>query len=149
MKKIVLLLMLAILIISCHSEAGKTGQAVNASGLEGTWKLVYAETTEQDSMKIRDVETSDFIKIINKTHFAFFSQDHNDPALFYGGGGTYTVTGNQYAEVLEYTAWDAYRNKTFPFTFKIKGDSLIQYGVEEIKEQNIKKYIVEKYIKIK
>ncbi|WP_025667323.1 hypothetical protein [Aquimarina megaterium] len=39
--------------------------------------------------------------------------------------------------------------KISPFTIEIKRDSLIQYSIEEIKEANIKKYIVEKYIKIK
>ncbi len=147
--KVMLLALLSIFMISCHNNVDNGEKSVKASALQGTWKLVYAETQERDSIKIKDLKNSDFIKIINKTHFAFLNQDLKNSTLFYGGGGTYTLKGNQYIEVLVYTALDSYRNKTFPFTFEIKGDSLIQYGVEEIKEHNIKKHIIEKYIKIK
>lgn len=92
---------------------------------------------------------SDFIKIISKDYFAFFNQDHANSDNFYGGGGTYTLEGNTYTETLQYSAVDAVRGHKFPFTIEIKGDTLIQYGLEEIKEANIKRYIVEKYVKIK
>lgn len=151
MKKILLAAMSAMMLVSCSTRNSDNSDALfeEHSNIEGTWKLVYAETRDQDSVEVRDITTTDFIKIINKTHFAFLSQDRSDASRSYGGGGTYTYNGDQYIEKLEFTALESYKNKSFPFTLKIEGDSLTQYGTEEIKEENIKKYIVEKYIKIK
>lgn len=150
MKKLIYLSMLVLIILSCRNETRntKTATVTKVSSIVGTWKLVYAETREKDSIEVRDITTSDFIKIINSTHFAFLSQDKKDASRSYGGGGTYTIDSDNYVEKLEYTSLDAYRNKSFPFKVEIKGDSLIQYGEEEIKEQNIKKYIIEKYTKL-
>ncbi|MDO5978095.1 lipocalin family protein [Flavivirga spongiicola] len=137
-------------LIACKKEEKVTEvDKHKTNGIIGTWKMVYSEIKEGDSLQVKDLSKSEFIKIINKTHFAYFNQNKEAPRNFYGAGGTYTLKNNKYIETLTYAAWDAYRDKDFPFTIEIKKDTLIQYGVEEIKEANIKKYIVEKYIKIK
>ena len=33
--------------------------------IEGSWKLVYAHIEENDSIQVKDLDKSDFIKIIN------------------------------------------------------------------------------------
>ncbi len=152
MKK-ALLVLLTLLFISCNKQIEKEVKLMPevkiANSIVGTWKLVYGSVKENDSLTIKDVSKSEFIKIINETHFAYFNQAYNEPRNFYGAGGTYTLKDDTYTEKLTYTAWDDYRGRSFPFTVKISKDSLIQFGIEEVKEKNIKRYVVEKYIRIK
>ena len=116
--------------------------------LRGTWKMVYAEVLENDSLKVKNLTNTHFIKIINKTHFAFFNQDKQVDSSFYSGGGTYILNDNVYVETLNFTMVKAIRNHTFPFEIAFKGDTLIQSGVELVNEANINRKITEKYIKI-
>jgi hypothetical protein len=99
------------------------------------------------------------IKIINDSHFAFLNHDlkANDDTthagkMFVAGGGSYTLTGNKYAEYLEYCSARAYEGNTFEFTIEIRGDTLIQSGVEKLKdfgigEENVQ--LTETYIRVK
>ena len=127
----------------------KCARAEPINKIIGTWKMVYADIKENDSLQIKDLTKSKFIKIINETHFAFFNQNFTDATLFYGGGGTYKLENDSYIEKLQFTSVNEVRDHEFPFTIEIKNDTLIQYGLEEVKEANIKRYIVEKYIRIK
>lgn len=110
--------------------------------------MIYAETIENDSIRLKDLTNTGFIKIINKTHFAFFNQENIGNKNFYGGAGTYTLQDNKYIETLKFTSFEAIKNHKFPFTIEIIGDTLIQSGLEEVKAAGIKRYIIEKYIKI-
>jgi len=38
--------------------------------------MVYAEIIENDSLKLKDLSNTSFIKIINKSHFSFFNQEN-------------------------------------------------------------------------
>ncbi len=143
-----LLIILILLFISCKKEQ-KTVKVNKTNKVVGTWKMVFAETREGDSLQVKDLSKSEFVKIINETHFAYFNQSKETPRNFYGAGGAYTLVNNQYTETLNYAAWDAYRDRDFLFTIEIKNDTLIQYGTEEVKEVNIKRNIIEKYIRIK
>ncbi len=151
MKKSIGILVLSFLFIAC-GERKENSTTIdndkNNTKLAGTWKLVYGDVLENDSLRVKDVSTSDFIKIINKSHFAFFNQRRGTGIDFYGGAGTYTLEGNTYKETLNYTSVDEIRGHEFPFTIEIKGDTLVQRGLEEIKEAGIERYIVEKYIRI-
>lgn len=148
MRKTEKLIFSFILILIVHSCSNKKSLSSN-NAIEGTWKMVYAEINENDSLKIKDLSHTSFIKIINGNHFAFFNQENNSTNNFYGGGGKYTLEGNNYVEFLNYTSVEAIKNHEFPFTIQIKGDTLIQAGLEEVKEAGIKREIVEKYIRIK
>ena len=117
--------------------------------IEGSWKLVYADIFENDSLQIKDLGNTDFIKIINRTHFAFFNQDRGSSENFMAGGGSYTFDGKSYKETLNFIASPDYRGHVFPFEVEIKGDSLIQKGHEKLEEAGLDRYIVEKYIRIK
>ncbi|GGK52766.1 MULTISPECIES: hypothetical protein [Flavobacteriaceae] len=151
MKNIIVIVFVVTFLTACNSNVNnlKDSSKEDLSKIEGTWKLVYGEIRENDSIQIRDISKSEFIKIINKTHFAFFNQQKESSEGFYGGAGTYSLNGNDYVEKLSYIDNLQFRNHTFPFKVEIKGDSLIQSGTEEVKELNMKRYIIEKYIRIK
>ncbi|RIV73918.1 hypothetical protein [Flagellimonas aequoris] len=115
----------------------------------GTWLLVYGETRTGDSIEIKDLSKTKFIKILNKDHFAFFNQLEGTDEGFYGGGGSYALNGNSYVERLDYVGIKELRGEEFSFELEVKGDSLIQSGFEDVPEAGIKRHIVEKYIRIK
>lgn len=116
--------------------------------ITGTWKMIYAETLEKDKLKIKNLEHTSFIKIINNSHFAFFNQSEEDSANFYSGGGSYDFDGSNYQENLLYTNAKNLRNHTFSFQVNIKEDTLTQEGIEHIKDAGIHRKIIEKYIRI-
>ena len=136
-----LLIISVLIIFSCKKEPIPLR-------IPGTWKLIYAEIIENDSIKIKDLKHTEFIKIITDSHFAFFNQNTNNTANFYSGAGTYVLNGTTYQEVLNYTAAEAIKNHKFSFTIQIKGDTLIQSGIEKIEAAGIDRTITEKYIKI-
>lgn len=152
MKNTTYLFLIGLIIFSCEKSKDsvkvieKTDDNIN---ITGTWKLVYGETKEKDSVTVKDLSKTDFIKIINTDHFAFFNQPKGTKEGFYGGGGSYTLEGNSYKETLDYVAIDEIRGHEFPFTVEIVGDTLIQYGKEEVKEAGINRDIIEKYIRVK
>lgn len=150
-NKFILILILTVLISCAKKEKGK--ESVVASHVKndimGTWQLVYGEIKTADSLEIKNLSNTEFIKILNKDHFAFFNQVKGSTEGFYGGGGTYTLEGNAYVEQLDYIGVNELRGHKFPFTIEIKGDTLIQSGIEDVPEAGIKRHIVEKYIRIK
>jgi len=134
-----------ILLVLCNC----TKKEALETRIEGTWKMIAAQTFEGDSIKHKDLTNTTFIKIINKNHFAFFNQENNSNANFYGGAGTYTLQGKYYTETLNFTAVEAIKNHRFSFTVEFKGDTLIQSGFEKIEEAGINIHITETYIKLK
>lgn len=131
---------------SCSKEMKEQEQS--GSTLEGTWKMTYAEIRENDSVQVKDLSSTDFIKIINQSHFAFFNQERDTQENFTAGAGTYTFDGSEYIENLDFINFMDYRGHTFSFQVEIKGDSLIQQGHEKIEASGIDRYILEKYVRI-
>ena len=150
MKLFTILSIIILVFGSCNHEKENSLSNVeeNKKEIIGTWKLIYADIKENDSLTVKDMTKSDFVKIINSTHFAFFNQDIDNAEGFYGGAGSYKLEGNKYTETLNFFGEEVYRGQSFQFTIDILGDTLIQTGLEEVKEANIKRYITEKYIKI-
>jgi hypothetical protein len=118
--------------------------------LNGTWQLLSGMTiTGKDTVPY----ASDFrmIKVINDTHFAFLRHDKNPPKdssnHFDGGGGTYTLSGNQYTEHLDYYADRNWEGKPFTFTVELRGDTLVQTGIEKVDAAHIDHIIIEKYVR--
>lgn len=149
MKKYFSLTILVLSLVSCNNKKEVENYHNSNKEIVGTWKLFYGEIRENDSTKVKDLSNTDFIKIINDNHFAFFNQKKGTNEGFYGGGGSYTLIGNKYIEKLNYISVENMRGHELPFTIEIKGDTLIQYGKEEVKEANIDRDIVEKYIRLK
>jgi len=147
MKYLFLFIGLSICFSSCN-ESSVENKNSNENRIIGTWKLVYGEIREGDSIKIKDLSHTKFIKIINEDHFAFFNQIENEEEGFYGGGGSYSLKGEDYTEKLDYISWTTLRGQEFNFTIEFREDTLVQYGLEEVKEANIKRHIIEKYIKV-
>lgn len=131
---------------SCSKDVKEQEQS--GSTLEGTWKMTYAEIRENDSVQVKDLSSTDFIKIINQSHFAFFNQERDTQENFTAGAGTYTFDGSEYIENLDFINFMDYRGHTFSFQVEIKGDSLIQQGHEKIEASGIDRYILEKYVRI-
>lgn len=150
MKITVIQLFALIILIGCTKETTPpSSQKIPVpNSIEGSWKLVYADIKENDSLQIKDLSKTDFIKIINATHFAFFNQDRGTSDNFNAGGGTYTLKGSDYKETLDFINAPDYRGHVFPFKVEIKGDTLIQQGHEKIEAAGLDSYILEKYIRI-
>ncbi|WP_136480334.1 hypothetical protein [Cognatitamlana onchidii] len=127
---------------------GLLGCNENKQAIQGTWKMVYAETVENDSVKIKNLSNTTFIKIINQDHFAFFNQENHGSDHFYGGAGTYSLKGSTYNETLKFTQVESLKNHMFSFSVSIKGDTLIQSGLEHVKEAGINRTITEKYVRV-
>lgn len=123
--------------------------------LQGTWKLQTGTLIENGDTTVTDYTAGQsFIKIINNTHFAFLLHDlshgkDSTSAVYSSGGGKYTLDGNTYTEHLEYCTAREWEGHDFPFEITISGDTLIQQGIEEIPEQNVKRYNIEKYLRVK
>ena len=145
MKNVINFLTIVLVFISCNPK--KTSEPKNK--IEGTWKMVYAEIVENDSLKLKDLSNTTFIKIINKNHFSFFNQEKSGNKNFYSGAGTYSLKDSNYKETLAFTTIEAIKNHQFSFHVEIKGDTLIQSGIEKVKAAGINRHIIEKYIKIK
>jgi hypothetical protein len=131
----------------------KEDSVVKQLPLIGTWELISATTIQNDSTRIDDLSGKRMIKIINATHFAFLNHDVNKGidslASFVAGGGTYTLEGDFYTESLEYCNYREWEDNTFEFTMKIKGDTLIQTGIEKIEDLGVDRKIIETYLKTK
>ena len=150
MKITIIQILTLVIILSCAKESISPNPLANSekNAIEGSWKLVYADIKENDSVQIKDLSKTDFIKIINDSHFAFFNQERGTSENFMGGAGTYTLKGSDYAETLDFINAPDYRGHVFPFKVEIKGDSLIQQGHEKIEAAGLDRYILEKYIRI-
>lgn len=150
MKLSILHLFIIIFISGCVEKNIPSDSSNNSekNDIKGSWKLVYADIKENDSLQIKDLKKTDFIKIINEDHFAFFNQERGSGDNFLAGGGSYTFNGSDYIETLTFINAPSYRGHVFKFKVEIKGDSLIQQGREKIEDAGVDRYILEKYIRI-
>lgn len=149
MKKLFLFSLIILVTAACNQKAAEqTITAAPNQQIIGTWQLVYNEIREGDSVQVRDLSNAEFVKIINNTHFAFFNQNNENIENSYSGGGSYVFDGKNYTETLSYIRSAAFKDKEFSFTLEFQGDTLIQHGLEEVEEANVKRYIVEKYVKL-
>lgn len=122
--------------------------------LGGTWQLVAATSTEKDSTKSTFNPDVKMIKMINGTHFAFFSHDLNQgkdssKAQFSAGGGTYELKDSTYTEHLEFFNQRQWEGGTFQFTIRINADTLVQEGIEKVEKLGIDHIIRETYVRVK
>jgi hypothetical protein len=132
--------------------SGCTTQPTKAS-LVGTWELIGATATEKDSTYSTFNPAQKMIKIINDTHFSFLNHPAGTNAdstktSFSAGGGSYTLTDSVYTEHLDYFVDKAWEGKKFEFMIQIKGDTLVQKGVEKVPERGIDHIIVETYKRV-
>jgi hypothetical protein len=149
MKKL-LVVFLSLIIISCNQQT-QHKEETKSLPIQGTWKLLMGTLVENGKTTITDYTTNlSFIKIINDSHFAFLQHDtRKDSTNFSAGGGRYELNGDKYTEHLEYCNAKEWEGHDFSFMITIKGDTLIQQGVEKIEAQGIDRINTEKYIRYK
>lgn len=129
-------------------------QAAKDLSIQGTWQLVSGQTIANGKSTFTDYKKDmKQIKIINGSHFAFLNHDltfGKDPKpVFVAGGGRYTLKGNEYTEHLEYCNYREWEDKTFNFKLTMKGDTLIQEGIEKDEKIGVDQKIIEKYVRLK
>jgi hypothetical protein len=121
--------------------------------LNGTWKLLTGTTITKGVSEVTDyTKGQEFIKVINDNHFTFLKHDLN-PAKdssnhFDAGGGSYTLTGDQYTEHLDYYSDHNWEGKTFTFTVSLHGDTLVQRGMEKVDKEGVDREIIERYVRL-
>lgn len=151
MRKLFCLANLFILLASCNTnQNAKTVQAFLP--IQGTWKLLTGTLIEKGDTTVTDyTKTSEFIKIINDTHFAFLSHDLNKDSVasFSAGGGHYTLKDSAYTEHLEYCNAREWEGNNFDFTVTINNDTLTQKGIEKIDSLGVNRLNIEKYVRVK
>lgn len=131
-----------------------TNKKQNQPSIIGTWELISATSTEKDSTFSTFNPKLKMIKMINPTHFGFFSHDleggkDSSTAAYTAGGGAYTLVDSIYTEHLEYFNNREWENHKFDFVVKIENDTLTQKGVEKLEKLGIDRVIVEKYKRVK
>jgi hypothetical protein len=152
MKSYSLLLLLPALYFfsSCNSTANNNPKP--SVDIIGTWQLISDTMITKGTKAITDyTKNQRMIKIINATHFAFLKHStQKDSALkFDAGGGGYSLVGDKYTERLDFYNDKNWEHKTFNFTVSVKGDTLLQKGLEKVEKEGIDRVIIEKYIKVK
>jgi hypothetical protein len=154
MKIIIGFVLISIIIISCNTETAKQTSPTTANPIVGTWKLVTGTLIEKGDTTSTDyTKNTSFIKIINDTHFSFLQHDlskgKDSAPVFVAGGGKYSLTESSYTEHLEYSSAREWEGNDFTFNVTIKGDTLVQSGIEKVESAGIDRVNIEKYVKVK
>ena len=140
------------LLSSCKDQSKKEPNP--SIRLIGTWQLISGTTITGGVSSFTDyTKNQRMIKIINNSHFSFLKHDLNSPKdssnNFDAGGGSYSLTGDQYTEHLDYYKDRNWEGKSFTFTVTINNDTLIQRGMEKVEKEGVEREIIEKYIRTK
>lgn len=140
-----------ILLFTCQPES--SNQPIEPNPILGTWELVAVINKEGGTTFDTFAAERRMIKIITPTHFSFVNHDltkgEDSLAFFAAGAGAYTLSGNKYVEQLEFCTARSWEGHTFNFEIEIKGDTLIQQGVEKSDALGVDRYIIETYIRVK
>jgi hypothetical protein len=144
----------ATLLISCDSKTNKTNSREQPLPIVGTWQLISGTTIQKKDTTVVDyTKNQKAIKIINGSHFSFLIHDLNkgkgSAPSFTAGGGKYTLVGDKYTEFLEFCNDRQWENNKFEFTITIKGDTLIQKGIEKVDSIGVNRINLEKYYRVK
>ena len=97
---------------------------VDRHPLEGAWKMVAHKTIQgeivQETLKLGDEPESGYwqTKILTDSHFAFGRQTDDGEDII-AGGGTYSVNGDTYTEVIEYHFSAPLVGTKIPFEWRI------------------------------
>lgn len=147
------LLVVCIALAACETKVSQVATPVPVP-VVGTWKLLSGTTIEKGDTVVTDYTRNvSFIKILNNTHFAFLQHDlkkgKDSAAVFVAGGGRYTLKDSTYTEQLEYCSARDWEGHDFTFTLTLKGDTLVQRGVEKVEAAGVDRINIEKYVRLK
>ena len=153
MKKKIGIGIICCLLLSCSASVHEDPKTNNP--LIGTWKLISGTTIEKgDTTTTYYDKNLSFIKIINRSHFAFLNHDVNKgkdsaAAAYSSGGGRYTLQDSTYTEHLEYCSDRQWEGNDFNFTINIHNDTLTQKGIEKVESAGVNRLNIEKYVRLK
>lgn len=141
--KWMLCLLISLIVLSCARQRNP---------VEGSWRLVYAQSVEGDSLvwKFPGDYTGSQIKIWTKGHWAFVCRFKQEVAFTDGyGGGSYTLDGTHYIESIVYHITENYVGTQIKMIIKVEGDTLIQTSPTDDAWQIDKSdYHLEKYVRL-
>lgn len=146
-------ILLTLALTSCKTKTKTEAPGQTPIPIAGTWKLISGTTIENgDTVTTDYTKNQSFIKIINKTHFAFLQHDLNkgkdSSSSYSSGGGTYTLVDSLYTEHLEYCSDRQWEGNDFKFTITINNDTLIQKGIEKVENIGVNRINIEKYTRL-
>jgi hypothetical protein len=152
MRKLLYLMALTIILVSCAKK--NSSEIKSVVPIQGTWKLISGTLIENGDTTVTGYSKNvSFIKIINDTHFAFLQHDlskgKDSSAVFVAGGGRYTLADSIYTEHLEYCNDRVWEGNDFSFAVTVKNDTLIQRGIEKVKEAGVNRVNIEMYVRMK
>ncbi|MBK3519758.1 hypothetical protein [Carboxylicivirga marina] len=150
----ILLVLVAVLCYACCDE--KKDTTAFPQQYVGTWQLISSDYYGKDSVTSNMIEGQEMIKIITPTHFAFFLHDlkqgkDSTNVAYMSGGGTVAFKNGEYTENLDFCTAREWETHAFHFKLELKGDTLIQQGVEELEELGLgdeNLLLIEKYIRL-
>ena len=150
MKYYWITLLFIVLLHACGSNV--ENHTLSSESIYGTWELVAVTNEENGETIDTFVPGRRMIKIITPTHFSFVNHDLNkgqdSSAFFAAGAGNYSLKGNKYSEKLEFCTARGWEGHVFEFEIEIKGDTLIQQGVEKSDALGVDRYIYETYVRV-
>ena len=120
-----------ITLILCLTLLGCSSQRKNT--LEGTWRLVAGTSKTADSTYDYAKMGYDGMKMICDKHFMFVGRYvQNGDTTYNYGGGTFTLEGNNYTEVIMYFPIKAMIGDTLSYEVQVNNDTWIQKGPRKI-----------------
>jgi hypothetical protein len=149
--KAIAVIVVSFVLLSCGATNSNT-PASTSKPIAGTWRLLKGVLVEKGNTTVTDfTKDISFIKILNDTHFAFLQHSTNkdSAAAFSAGGGRYSLRDSTYTEHLEYCSAREWENHDFTFTITLKGDTLIQHGVEKVEGTGVDRINTETYVRVK
>lgn len=154
MKASIGIILISTILASCGTPSAKKTEQISVRPIVGTWKMLSSTLVEKgDTTNTEFSKDLSFIKIINDSHFAFLQHDlkkgKGSKPDYTSGGGTYKLVGNTYTEHLEYCSAREWEGNDFKFTISLKGDTLIQKGIEIVKSAGVNRENTERYIRMK
>lgn len=134
-----LIVLVSLVLTSCGAEVEDTasptdttdGVEVAASAepacdLVGSWEMVSMQEITPDSVVEYDESQRPTLKILNDTHWMFIRQSAAE--FIFAQGGRYTLEGDQYTEIVDYSAEPANIGARFEFTCRVEGDTWYHMG---------------------
>lgn len=147
MKKTLVLCVVALLsIISCTQQE-------KPNPIEGQWNLIYSKSVANDSVdgEFPGTYQGSNMKWWSKDHFIFVGKFTEDTVTINSyGGGTYTLTGTNYAETILYHTFPEVVGMTYKMLVTVKNDTLVQiWPVMDNGKIDDSNYRLERYTRIK
>ena len=152
--KLIAFTLVSLVLLSCGAGTNESTSKTSAKPIAGTWRLLKGVLVEKGNATVTDyTKDVSFIKILNDTHFAFLQHDlkkgKDSAAVFVAGGGRYSLNDSTYTEHLEYCSAREWEGNDFTFTITLKGDTLVQHGVEKVEGTGVNRINTETYVRVK